>query len=302
MESIRSFDELLAHLKQVNSRRKMAVANAVDAHTLEAVMMAVEQGIIEAYLIGDVASIESPLLYENTLSPYVHIVDVPEVKAATIEAVRMVHDGEADILMKGLVNTDVLLRAILDKEKGIMIPGAIMTYNAALEIPGYRKLIFFSDPVVIPSPSLEQRIAMIKYSVTTARKFGIPQPKIALLHATEVANPKIHYMQDYLDILQLWRQGEFGDVIIDGPLDVFLALDKERGGIKNVPSPVLGDADVLILPNFESANIFYKALALFADAQMGGLLQGTKKPVVLTSRSETTRSKFYCIAMACVMA
>ena len=303
MERISSFAQLTAHLQSVNCRRRMAVANAVDEHTLDAVLQAVEMGIIEAFLIGDVASIESPHLFEeHILSPFVHIIDVPEVKAAAIEAVRMVKQGEADILMKGLVNTDVLLRAILDKEKGILKPGTVMTYNAAMEIPNFRKLIFFSDPVVIPSPSLEQRIAMIKYAIQTAYKFGLTHPKIALIHATEIANPKIHYMQDYLDIMQMWRQGEFGDVIMDGPLDIFLALDAERGSIKNVPSPVLGDADILIFPNFECANTFYKGLALFAGAQMGGLLQGTDNPVVLTSRSETTLSKFYSIAMACIMA
>ena len=303
MERISSFSDLTAHLTELNCRKRMAVANAVDEHTLDAVLQAVDLGIIEAYLIGDVASIESPHLFEEHIfSPFVHVIDVPEVKEAAIEAVRMVKQGEADILMKGLVNTDVLLRAILDKEKGILKPGTVMTYNAAMEIPNHNKLLFFSDPVVIPSPTLMQRIAMIKYAIQTAFKFGVTKPKIALIHATEVANPKIHYMQDYLDIVQMWREGEFGDVIIDGPLDIFLALDVERGSIKNVPSPVLGDADILIFPNFECANTFYKGLSLFAGAQMGGLLQGTDNPVVLTSRSETTLSKFYSISMACLMA
>jgi phosphate butyryltransferase len=301
MESISSFAELTEHLTTVNCRKRMAVANAVDSHTLDAVLKAVDMGIIEAFLIGDVASIESPQLFEHNPSPFIHIIDVPEVKMAAIEAVRMVKEFEADILMKGLVNTDVLLRAILDKEKGILKPGTVMTYNAAMEIPNYRKLIFFTDPVVIPSPNLIQRTAMIKYAIITANKFGIKKPKVALIHATEVANPKIHYMQDYLDIMQMWREGEFGDVIMDGPLDIFLALDAERGSIKNVPSPVLGDADILIFPNFECANTFYKGLALFAGAQMGGLLQGTDYPVVLTSRSESIESKFYSIAMACLM-
>lgn len=302
-KSISSFAELTAHLQTVNCRKKMAVANAVDSHTLEAVLMAVDAGIIEAYLIGDVASIESPQLFEDhNLSPFIHIIDIPEVKEATLEAVRMVKSGEADILMKGLVNTDVLLRAILDKEKGLLPPGKVMTYNAALEIPGYHKLLFFADPVVIPSPNLIQRTAMIKYAIETAYKFGIPKPKIALIHATEVANPKIQYMQDYLDIMQMWRNGEFGDVIMDGPLDIFLALDKERGAIKNVKTPVLGDTDIMIFPNFESANIFYKGVSLFGDAEMGGLLQGTDKPVVLTSRSESIQSKFYSIAIACILA
>ena len=177
-----------------------------------------------------------------------------------------------------------------------------MTYNAALEIPTYHKLLFFSDPAVIPSPNLEQRTAMIKYAIASAKKFGIVKPKVALIHATEVANPKIHYMQDYLDIMAAWRRGEFGDVIMDGPLDIFLALDKERGEIKKVQTPVLGDADIAIFPNFESANIFYKSVSLFANADMGGLLQGTDKPVVMTSRSESVQSKFYSIAIACILA
>ena len=302
MELITSFAELTSHLKNINQRKRLAVANAVDSHTLDAVLKAVDMGIVEAFLIGDVASIESPHLFEeHNLSPFIHIIDIPEVQLATLEAVRMVKAGEADILMKGLVNTDVLLRAILDKEKGILPAGNVLTFNAALQIPNYHKLIFFSDPVVIPSPNLVQRIAMIKYAIKTAYKFGISKPKVALIHATEVANPKIHYMQDYLDIMQMWREGEFGNVIMDGPLDIFLALDKERGSIKNVPSPVLGDADILIFPNFECANCFYKGLSLFAGAEMGGLLQGTQKPVVLTSRSESVQSKFYSIAMACVI-
>lgn len=302
MKRISSFAELTAHLQSVNNRKRLAVANAVDSHTLDAVLMAVEKGIVEAFLIGDVAAIESPELFEHNPSPFIHIIDMPDVKQATLEAVRMVREGEADILMKGLVNTDIILRAILDKEKGLLPPGRVMTYNAALEIPGYHKLLFFSDPAVIPSPSLEQRTAMIKYAIASAHKFGIEQPKVALIHATEVANPKIHYMQDYLDIMVAWRKGEFGDVIMDGPLDIFLALDKERGSIKNVPSPVLGDADVLIFPNFESANVFYKGVSLFGGAEMGGLLQGPDKPVVMTSRSESVQSKFYSIAIACILA
>jgi len=302
MNVISSFSELTSHLKSIDCRKRLAVANATDTHTLDAVLMAVDAGIVEAFLIGDVAAIESPRLFEHDLSPFIHIIDKPDVLEATLEAVRMVKSGEADILMKGLVNTDVLLRAILDKEKGLLPAGKVLSFSAALEIPGYHKLLFFADPVVIPSPNIIQRTVMIKYAIETASKFGISKPKIALLHATEVANPKIQYMQDYLDIKEEWRNGEFGDVILDGPLDVFLALDAERGKLKNVSTPVLGDADILIFPNFESANIFYKGLSLFAGAEMGGLLQGTDKPVVLTSRSESVQSKFYSIAMACILA
>ncbi len=302
--SIRSFAELTTHLNQIAAtagRKRLAVANAVDEHTLDAVCRAIKAGLVEAYLIGDVAVVESAKLFEDeSILPYIHIIDIPDVHSAAIEAVRMVKQGEADILMKGLVNTDVLLRAILDKEKGLITKGSVLTYNAALEIPKYHKLLFFSDPAVIPSPSLEQRTAMIKYAIASAHKFGITTPKVALIHATEKPNPKINFMDDYLHIMSQWRAGEFGNVIIDGPLDIFLALDHERGSIKNVPSPIMGDADILIFPNFETANAFYKGLMIFAGAEMGGILQGTSKPVVMTSRSESIQSKFYSIAIACI--
>ncbi len=301
MDFIASFAALSDHLKSLNCRKRIVVANAVDSHTLDSIIRAVEMGIAEAYLIGDVASIESPRLFENRPSPHIHVVDVPDVRDAAIESVRMVRKGEADVLMKGLVNTDVLLKAVLDKKNGLLPPGNILSFCGALEIPRYHKLLFFSDPAVIPSPSVEQRIMMIKYSIRTAQKFGITQPKIALIHATEKSNPKIQYMQDYAEIMKKWRMGEFGDVIIDGPLDIFLAVDKERGSIKNVATPVLGDSDILIFPSFESANPFYKGLMCFAGAEMGGILQGTSKPVVLTSRSESIDSKFYSIAMACAL-
>lgn len=301
MLNISNFEDITTHLKANNKRKRVAVANAIDHHTLDAIFRAVDIGIVEAYLIGDVAAIEQPELFEHNPSPYIHIIDMPDVLLATQEAVRMVKQGEADILMKGLVNTDVLLRAILDKEHGLLPKGNILTYSAAIEIPAYHKLLFFCDPAVIPSPNLEQRITMIKYAIASAKKFGREVPKVALIHATEVANPKIPFMQDYLDIMDLWRRGEFGNVIMDGPVDIFLAIDKERGIIKNVSTPILGDADILIFPNFESANIFYKTAASFGGAQMAGLLQGTSKPVVLTSRSESVESKFYSIAMACML-
>lgn len=304
MVSIKSFKELQEFLTtgRTGERKKMAVANAVDMHTLEAVMRAVHEGVVEAYLVGDENVIKAKLAEEFEPSNFAHIVNVPDVQAATEEAVRMVKSGECDILMKGMVNTDVLLRAVLNKEKGLLPQGRVLTYNSALNIPGYHKLAFFTDPAVIPAPTKEQRIEMIKYALATARKFGVEKPKVALIHATEKPSPKIAFMQDYLDIIELWKQGYFGDCIIDGPMDVFLALDKERGGFKNVPTPVLGDADILIFPDFASANCFYKGIVSFGGAGMAGMLQGTEKPVVLNSRSDSTECKFYSICMAAVMA
>ncbi|MDR1654258.1 MAG: phosphate butyryltransferase [Prevotellaceae bacterium] len=301
MEQITSFAHLKAHLKENNHIKRIAVANAADEHSVEAALQAVESGFAEVFLFGDVKQVPVSAQMGLQFTKRVHVVNVPDVQQATEAAVALVRNGDADVLMKGLVNTDVLLRAVLDREKGILPEGNIMSFCSVFEIPKYHKLLFFADAAVIPSPTLEQRCAIINYVTETARKFGVARPKIAMIHATEKANPKIAYMQDYLDIMKMHRAGDFGDIVLDGPLDILLALDKARGSIKKVDTPVLGDADGLVFPNFESANVFYKTLISFADAQMAGCLTGTSKPVVLTSRGDSAESKFNSIAMACAL-
>ncbi|MDR3327901.1 MAG: phosphate butyryltransferase [Prevotellaceae bacterium] len=306
MEAIKNFEELKIHLGNQDKRKKLAVANALDSHSLEAVVMAVEAGFIDAYLVGKRSGVEEILNREfpsklPDIEPFLHIVDVEGAKEAAEAAVAMVRNGKCDLLMKGLVNTDVILRAILDKEKGIHSVGNVLTFTSCFDIPSYHKMIFMSDPAVIPEPTKEQRIMMIKYCIETAQKFGVSRPKIALIHSTEVANPKIRFMQDYLDIMELYRHGEFGDVIMDGPIDIFLAIDKERGEIKKIQTPVLGDSDILIFPDFSSANVFYKTAQTLGNAENAGLLYGANSPVVLTSRSDSTETKFYSICMACAL-
>ena len=215
-------------------------------------------------------------------------------------AVRIVREGGADILMKGIINTDNLLRAILDKEHGLLPKGKILTHLAVMQIPTYDKLLFFSDAAVIPRPTLQQRIEMIWYAIHTCRHFGIEQPRIALIHCTEKVSAKFPHSLDYVNIVELAEAGEFGNVIIDGPLDVKTSCEKTSGNIKGIVSPIDGEADVLIFPNIESGNAFYKAVSLFSHADMAGLLQGPSCPVVLPSRSDSGLSKYYSIAMACL--
>lgn len=226
-----------------------------------------------------------------------HIEDKDE---AAREAVRIVREGGADILMKGIINTDNLLHAILDKEKGLLPKGKILTHLAVMQIPTYDKLLFFSDAAVIPRPTLQQRIEMIWYAIHTCRHFGIGQPRIALIHCTEKVSAKFPHSLDYVNIVELAEAGEFGNVIIDGPLDVKTSCEKTSGDIKGIVSPINGEADVLIFPNIESGNAFYKAVSLFSHADMAGLLQGPVCPVVLPSRSDSGLSKYYSIAMACL--
>ena len=274
MEPIQSFAQLTAHLKKLNHRKRIAVVCANDPNTEYAITRALEEGIAEFLMIGDSAILEK----YPTLKQY------PEY-------IKIIHIEDSD---------DNLLHAILDKEKGLLPKGKILTHLAVMEIPTYHKLLFFSDAAVIPRPTLQQRIEMIWYAICTCRHFGIEQPRIALIHCTEKVSAKFPHSLDYVNIVELAEAGEFGNVIIDGPLDVRTACEQASGDIKGIVSPINGQADVLIFPNIESGNAFYKSVSLFAQAEMAGLLQGPICPVVLPSRSDSGLSKYYSMAMACL--
>jgi phosphotransacetylase len=283
----------------LNRRKRIAVVCANDPHTEYAISRALEEGIADFLMIGDAAIKERyPSLrnYPDRVE-FIHIDDSDE---AARQAVRIVRQGGADILMKGIINTDNLLHAILDKEHGLLPKGKVLTHLAVMEIPTYDKLLFFSDAAVIPRPTLQQRIEMVWYAIHACRHFGIAQPRIALTHCTEKVSPKFPHSLDYVNIVELAEAGEFGDVIIDGPLDVRTSCEKASGDIKGIASPINGEADVLIFPNIESGNTFYKSVSLFAHAEMAGLLQGPICPVVLPSRSDSGLSKYYSMAMACL--
>lgn len=302
MEPIRTLDQLAEHVRGAGIRRKIAVALAEDDNTIGAIARAVKDGIAEAIMIGDAAKIRTVIGTAGENPDLFRIVDIAGAAEATAAAVRMVCTGEADVLMKGLVGTDLFLKAVMDKTGGLLPPKAVMSYVCAIEVPKYRKLLFVTDTAVLPFPDLEQKIAMVNYAVAMARKFGVEKPKVALLSAAE--KPSTHFPShtDYAIIGRMAARGQIKNCIVDGPLDVFLACDPESVTIKGVDTPVGGDADVLVFPSIEASNTFYKGLMLFAGGELGGLIQGTVKPVVVMSRSESAKSKYYCIACACLMA
>lgn len=299
MKPIRTFDQLTAHLKSLDRRKRVVVVCPHDDHSEYAISRALEEGIAEFILVGDTSIIEQFPVYKK-YHEFVSMVHRADPDEAACEAVRIARAGEADILMKGIINTDNLLHAVLNKEKGLLPLGKVLTHLAVMHIPSYHKLVFFSDAAVIPHPTLQQRIEMIWYAIHTCHSFGIEQPRISLIHCTEKVSAKFPHSLDYVNIVELAEAGEFGDVIIDGPLDVKTSCEKESGQIKGIASPIEGDADVLIFPNIESGNVFYKTVSLFAHGEMAGALQGTICPVVLTSRSDSGLSKYYSLAMACI--
>ncbi len=299
---IKNLDELADHVIGSGRKTRIAVAVAEDTNTLSSIIRAVSEGFVHAILIGSRQRILDLCAQEELNPKLVEILDLPEELNATQTAVEMVREGSADVLMKGLVGTDKFLKAVLDKQKGLLPLKAVMSYVCALQLPRYHKLLFISDTAVLPNPDLEQKIAMVNYSVAMARRFGIDKPRVALITATEKVSTAMPNTLDYALICKMAERGQIKNCIIDGPLDIFLACDPTAGEVKGVQTPIAGDADILIFPNLESANSFYKGLMLFAGAGLAGLIQGTSKPVVVMSRSESAASKYYCIALACLMA
>jgi phosphate butyryltransferase len=286
----------------LNKKHRVAVAWAQDINTIGAINKAVLKGIIEAVLIGNPDEIRKTCEAEGIDDNVFTLVKSENENQASYEAVRLTKNGDADIVMKGLVGTDKFLKAIMDKENGLMIPNAVLSYVCALEIPAYQKLLFITDPAVIPFPDLDQKIAMARYAIEMARKFGIRKPKIALIGASEKMSRHFHSSEEYSIMCKMADRNQIQDCIMDGPLDIFLACEKKSLDIKGVDSPVEGEADILLFPSLESSNPFYKGLMLFANGELAGLLRGTRKPVIVMSRSESEKSKYFCIALSCLMA
>jgi phosphate butyryltransferase len=299
---VTTLDQMTDRVLATGRKHRIAVAWAQDPNTIHAVSEAVRAGFAEAFLIGNPDEIGKTCKSSGIDSSLFTIIGSENGQSASVRAVAMVRSGEADIIMKGLVGTDVFLKAVMDRQTGIMLPDAVLTYVGALEIPAYHKLLFITDPAVIPFPDLRQKTSMIRYAVEMTEKFGIADPKIALIGASEKMSRHFPSNADDAELVQMAARGELGACVVDGPVDLFLACDPESLKIKGVDTPLEGDSDVLLFPSLEASNPFYKGLMLFAGGEIAGLIRGTSKPVVLMSRNESEKSKFYCIALACLLA
>ena len=300
MELIRTLSEMVNCLRSRQIRRRVAVVCPNDPHTEYVIIRSLREEIAEYLLVTDTAHLDIAHHLHAASPDFVRIYEAPTPDAAAALAVQLVRTGEADILMKGLINTDNLLRAVLKKGEGLLPPGGVLSHIAVAQIPLYHKLLFFSDAAVIPRPTLEQFRAMIGNDISLCRKLGNEQPRVALIHCTEKTSEKFPHTLSYAQLKEEAQQNKFGTVFIDGPMDAKTACDKHSGEIKGLSSPVVGNADILIFPNIESGNTFYKTLSLFGDANMAGMLTGTIAPVVVPSRSDSGNSKYYSLALACL--
>jgi len=295
--AITKLDQLFDVLRS-KPKKRLVAAYANDDHTIEAVSMAVDMGIVDATLVGDEATIKEVSAKHNIdPSKFKIVQENDEMKAAT-KAVELINGGEGDVLMKGLVSTDKYMRAILNKEKGLLPPKAVLSHVTVVQVPTYHKLLIVGDVAIIPAPDLNQKVAITNYLVKTAHSLGIEKPKVALLAATEQVSAAMPACVDASIISKMGDRGQIKGALIDGPLALDVAIDAESAKIKKLTGEVAGDADCILFPNIESGNVFFKACTKLAKGELGAMVMGAKVPCVLTSRGDSVQSKMYSIALA----
>ena len=283
-------------------KKRMIVAYGQDTHSISATDMAIKAGLVDVTLVGDPEEIKKSCEAEGVdINQYTIIPESEDVKAVEI-AVKAVHNGEYDVLMKGVVPTDKYMRGILNKEWGLLPAGTTLSHITVLQIPAYHKLLIVSDVAVLPLPSLEQKKQIANYLVQTANTLGIETPKVALLAPSEQLLPKVVSSVEAAALSEMGQNGELGNALFQGPLALDVAIDPESVKIKKLTGPVAGDADCLLFPNIESGNVFFKACTKFGGAELAAMVAGPTAPCVLTSRGDTALTKKYSIALACLAA
>ncbi len=297
----KSFDDLLSKVNDC-STKKLAVAVAQDKAVLEAVKVAKERKIADAILVGDEDEIKKIGAELGMDMSQYRIVDEKDVVEASLKAVKLVHDGEADMYMKGLLPTGTFLKSVLNKEVGLRT-GKPLSHVCVFEIPGIDRLLFLTDVAFMPYPTLDDKKCMIDYTVEVANACGVENPKVAVLAALETVNEKMPCTLDAAELTKLNDEGEIKGCIIDGPLSMDIALYKEAAEEKGaLDRKVAGDADILVFPDIHAGNLVYKTIVHMVPCKNGNILTGTKAPVILTSRSDTVDVKVNSIALAAVVA
>lgn len=297
---IKNFAELLASAKKKGPRR-IAVACAEDDDVLKALKVASEACIVEGYLVGDQAKIEA-IAKEISLDlsnfEIVHVLDMAE---AAMKAVALVSKGKADIVMKGLVDTAIILKAVLNKETGLRT-GNVLSHVAAFDIASYHKMLLVTDAAMNIAPDVEQKQQIIENSLVVTRALAIDMPNVGVICAKEKVNPAMPATVDAATLVERNKSGQISGCYVGGPFALDNAISKEAAIVKGVQDPMAGDVDVLLMPSIEAGNVLYKALNFLAGATSAGVIVGAKAPVVLTSRADSDESKLYSIALAVLMA
>ena len=296
-----SFDEILRSAGELPERAVMAVAAAADPHSLEAALEARRAGIAEPLLVGDRGAILSLLEGLGESVPDEDIIDASGSAEAAARAVALVREGRASFLLKGGLDTSVLLRAVVDKERGLS-RGRLMSHFTIFQIPGYHKLLAPVDGGMVTYPTLEQKKQIIENTVEMFHALGYECPKVGVLACVEKLNPKMPETMEADALKQMNLRGEIPGCVVEGPISYDCAVSKEIADYKGFESPCAGDCDILLAPNIHAGNIMGKMLTVTCGAKMAGFIVGAACPIAMTSRGSSAEEKFDSIVLAAVCA
>ena len=296
---IHSFQELVDSVK--NANRRIAVAVAQDAEVLIAVRKAADLGIVNPVLVGEEAAIKAIAADLGISLDGMEIVDEADKVEACRKAVKLVHDGEADVVMKGIVDTSVILKAVLDKDIGLR-ESPVLSHVAVFGVNGFDRLLYITDAAMCIAPDVEQKAHIISNSVKVAHALGNENPIVTCLCAVEKVNPKMQATLDAAELVERNKRGEISGCTVCGPLALDNAISEEAAKHKGITDPSAGKADILLVPYIEAGNIFYKSLTYMAKSQNAGMIVGAKAPVVVTSRADSDETKLNSIALAIAVA
>jgi phosphate butyryltransferase len=297
---VRTFSDLLDAARNKGPKR-VAIAAGHQSEIMLAGLDAEMAGLAEVILVGDSDEIQRIAKQESFDIRRMEIVHQPKPREAAYEVMRLVSLGQADIAMKGKVETSDYLRAALSKELGLRT-GRLFTHVAAFEIPGFDRLIFISDAGVVVAPDLEQKVQIVQNAIYVAHALGISLPRVAVLAATEVVNPKVPTTLDAANLSKMADRGQIQGGLVDGPLALDNAISPESARIKGIKSEVAGYADILITPDIEAGNVLAKAITYFAEGKMAGVVVGARCPLIVASRSDTREAKLVSLALGVMLA
>lgn len=299
-----SFESILAKVREIPTK-KLSVAAAQDRPVMEAVHEAMQRGIAVPVLTGDEARIReiAEEIGWDLDADGIEIINEPDINEAATKAVKLVHDGEADMYMKGLLDSKTFLRSVLNKEVGLRT-GKMLSHVCVFDIRGIDRLLFLTDVAFCPYPTLEEKEQIINYTVEVCNACGVENPKVAPLAAVEVVNPKMPVTVEAAQLTQWNEEGRITGCIVDGPLSMDLAIDPEAAQHKPGAEKrkIVGDADVLLFPDIHAGNLVYKTIVHTVPFKNACILMGTKAPAILASRSDSKETKINSIALSAVVA
>ncbi|UCZ54623.1 bifunctional enoyl-CoA hydratase/phosphate acetyltransferase [Bacillus shivajii] len=294
-----TLEELLATVSKLENKQTIAVAHATDSSVFQAAKKAMNDNIASFIFVGPIEEMKTAMenVFNEDDQQHFQLEDAANDKDAAMKAVDKVRSGDADALMKGMVGTSTLLKAVLNKEKGLR-SGKILSHVAGFALPNRDKLLFLADAAMNIHPTLQEKQQIIENTVDAARRIGVETPKVAALAAVENVNPAMEATMDAAALTQMNRRGQIKGCIIDGPLAFDIAVSEKAATQKGIDSEVAGRADVLMVPTIEVGNALYKSFTIFGQAEVGGMIVGAKAPIILTSRADSVESKLLSMAMA----